>query len=120
MLQWLTRCLNMLSVGADQFALVVEAHERQMGVHTRCCATGFGTAHATAVVAAATIRHMLDTRYLGGAYQLERLLDIGHMLEALTEKNIQVSEHPATVGSILHQAAQPFSSYEQTGERLQS
>ncbi len=109
----------MLSIGTDQFALVVEAHERQMAVHTHCSATGFGTAHATAVVAAATIRHMLDTRCPGGAFQLETLLELAHILETLTENNIQVSARPVTVSTSTHQAAQPFSSYEQTSERVQ-
>ncbi len=83
--------LSALRGGSDQFAVAVTATPAGEAQTLSATATGHQEAQATAVVAAETLRRVLNTPPAPGVFQLDELYDLGDFEATLARNGIQVS-----------------------------
>lgn len=83
--------LSALRGGSDQFAVAVTATPAGEAQTLSATATGHQEAQATAVVAAETLRRVLNTTPAAGAFQLDELYDLADFEAPLARNGIQVS-----------------------------
>lgn len=83
--------LSALRGGSDRFAVVVTATSEGEAQTINATATGHQEAQATAVVAAETLRRVLNTTPPAGVFQLDELYDLADFEATLVRNGIKVS-----------------------------